>query len=410
MERATSSTGRFAAHATQAVADDPPDASADRAGVDEPAADDRSEVIALLQSGDARAMAEAARALGRDLANRRHGAVEQVRRHLDGMARSDDPVARAFGLALEHVASAFTVAGAEADELAPLVRAVNLRAGWKKIIQAMTAGATRPKELALRTQLSAGRVSHLLAGLERAGLVERPHGSLDGRERPCRLSPLGYRVIVDVDRSAAPAAIDLDAAVSAATHMLARLCARGRASRAMLEEALAEHLEPEAVARVADAALAAARNAGLVIVSGDDAVTLAELHLQDVLDDALEHAYDDDGATIPIVDLARALAPADGVAIVRSELHRLRWDLVIARRELRELRLVTTADWLTGEVERIVEPHRPFVLVYDSPPLAWSERAVESPARALLGRAQEVYCYAVAGTSLPDGVQALQVA
>lgn len=402
MERATSSTGRFAAQ--QVVHEEPPPARPERA------ADDRAEVIALLASADPQAMAEAARALGRDLANRRHAAVEQVRRHLDGMARSEDPLVRGVGLALEHVASAFTVAGAEHDELAPLVRAVNLRAGWKKILQAMTDGATRPKELALRAQLSPGRVSHLLAGLERAGLVERPDGALDGRERPCRLSPLGYRVLVDVDRGPPAAAIDLDAAVSAATHMLARLCARGRASRATLEETLAEHLEPEAVARVADTALAAARNAGLAVISADQAVTLAELHLQGILDDALEHAYDDAGASMPIIDLARATAPADGVVVVRSELHRLRWDIVIARRGLHELRLVASADWMTGEIDRIVDHNRPFALVYDSPPLAWSERALDSPARALLARAQEVYCYAVPGTRLPDGVHELRVA
>lgn len=406
MERASSSTGRFAAH--QVVHEDPPDADADARR--ERASGDRSEVIALLQSGDARAMAEAARALGRDLANRRHASVEQVRRHLDGMARADDPLIRGVGLALEHVASAFTVAGAEADELGPLVRTVNLRAGWKKCLLAMVDGATRPKELAHRAQLSPGRVSHILGGLERAGLVERPAGSLDGRERPCRLSPLGYRLLVDLERGPAPVAIDLDAAVSAATHMLAKLCARGRASRATLEETLAEHLEPEAVARVADTALAAARNAGLAVISPDDAVTLAELHLQGILEDALEHAYEADGPEIPVIDLARARAPADGVVVVRSELHRLRWDIVIAKRELHELRLLSAADWMTGEVDRIVDHHRPFVMVYDSPPLIWSERALDSPARALHARAQEVCCYAVTGTRLPEGVQELQVA
>jgi|JI10StandDraft_1071094.scaffolds.fasta_scaffold333828_1 DNA-binding MarR family transcriptional regulator len=398
MERATSSTGRFA---TQVV---------DEAVADPPSADDRSEVIALLESAEPTAMAEAARALGRDLANRRHGPVEQIRRHLDGLIHAADPFVRGAGLMLEHVASAFTVAGAEVDELTPLVRAINLRAGWKRALLAMADGAARPKELAARIQLSPGRISHILAGLERAGLVERPAGSLDGRERPCRLSPLGYRVLVDLERGPAAVAIDLDAAVTAATHMLAKLYARGRASRAVLEDTLAEHLEPDAVARVAETALNAARNAGLAVISGDEAVTMAELHLQDILNDALEHAYDDDSPAIPVIDLARAKAPADGVVVVRSELHRLRWDIVIAKRELHELRLVASADWMTGEVERIVDRQRPFVMVYDSPPLIWSERAVDSPARALLGRAQQVYCYAVPGTRLPEGVQELEVA
>lgn len=398
MERATSSTGRFA---TQVV---------DEPVADPPSADDRSEVIALLESADPTSMAEAARALGRDLANRRHGPVEQIRRHLDGLIHAADPFVRGAGLMLEHVASAFTVAGAEVDELTPLVRAINLRAGWKRALLAMADGAARPKELAARIQLSPGRISHILVGLERAGLVERPAGSLDGRERPCRLSPLGYRVLVDLERGPAAVAIDLDAAVTAATHMLAKLYARGRASRAVLEETLAEHLEPDAVARVAETALNAARNAGLAVISGDEAVTMAELHLQDILNDALEHAYDDDGPAIPVIDLARAKAPADGVVVVRSELHRLRWDIVIAKRELHDLRLVASADWMTGEVERIVDRQRPFVMVYDSPPLIWSERAVDSPARALLGRAQQVYCYAVPGTRLPEGVLELEVA
>ncbi|HVV86841.1 MAG TPA: hypothetical protein VHE35_27575 [Kofleriaceae bacterium] len=367
-------------------------------------------MIALLESGDPGSMAEAARAIGRDLANRRHRPVEQVRRHIDALVRSPDPFTRGAALMLEHVASAFTVAGAEADELAPLVRAVNLRAGWKKVLVAMADGTIRPKELALRAQLSPGRISHILTGLERAGLAERPAGALDGRERPCRLSPLGHRVLVDLERGPAAVAIDLDAAVTAATHMLAKLYARGRASRAVLEDALAEHLEPDAVARVAETALAAARNAGLAVISGDEAVTLAELHLQDILNDALEHAYDDAGPAIPVIDLARAKAPRGGVVVVRSELHRLRWDIVIAKRELHDLRLVAGADWMTGEVERIVDHHRPFVMVYDSPPLAWSERAVDSPARSLLGRAEEVYCYAVQGTKLPEGVQELEVA
>lgn len=401
MERAAS-TGRFA---TREVTPDP----AATTGAP-PGADDRSEVLALLDSGDAQAMAEAARALGRDLANRRQGAVDQVRRHLERLLRSDDPFIRGAALMLEHVSSAFTVAGAEVDELAPLVRAVNLRAGWRKVMVALSDGATRPKELALRTRLSAGRISHLLGGLERAGLVERPDGALDGRERPCRLAPLGYRVLLDLDRGPATVAVDHDAAVTAATYMLAKLCARGRASRALLEETLAEHLERDAVARVADTALAAARNAGLAVITGDEAVTLAELHLQDILNDALEHAYDDASPTIPVIDLARAKVPPGGVAVVRSELHRLRWDIVIARRELHDLRLVASADWMTGEVDRIVDHQRPFVMVYDSPPLAWSERALDSPARGLLARAQEVYCYAVQGTRLPDGVQELEVA
>ena len=400
MERAASRTGRFPALASAARAEARPPS----------VADDRSEVIALLASGEPQAMAEGARALGRDLASRRHGPVDEIRRHLAGLATSADPFTRGAAAMLEQVASAFTVAGAEVDELTPLVRAVNLRAGWRKVLLALVDGATRPKELALKSQLSPGRISHILAGLERAALVERPAGAVDGRERPVRLAPLGHRVLVDLDRGPAAVAIDLDTAVTAATHMLAKLCARGRASRAVLEEALAEHLEPDAVARVADTALAAARNAGLAVISADEAVTMAELHLQDILNDALEHAYDDASPAIPVIDLARATAPVDGVVVVRSELHRLRWDIVIAKRELRDLRLVASADWMTGEVERIVERDVPFVMVYDSPPLAWSERAVDSQARSLLGRAREVYCYAVPGTRLPEGVRELEVA
>ena len=47
-------------------------------------------------------------------------------------------------------------------------------------------------------------------------------------------------------------------------------------------------------------------------------------------------------------------------------------------------------------------------MVYDSPPLARSERGSEM-ARNLLNRAQSVFCYAVPGTILPDGVTPLEV-
>jgi hypothetical protein len=193
------------------------------------------------------------------------------------------------------------------------------------------------------------------------------------------------------------------------TYMLAKLVARGRSSRAALEDAMAEHLERPAVARVVDTALRAARNAGLV-VDGDHGVTLAELHLRDVLGDALERAIDPLAPAVPVIELARAQAPRDGVVVVRSERHRQRWDIVIARRRLDDLRLLASADWLTGEAERIIERDRPFVLVYDSPPLVRAERLNESPGRALLGRAADVYCYRVPGTTLPEGVKALEVA
>jgi hypothetical protein len=164
------------------------------------------------------------------------------------------------------------------------------------------------------------------------------------------------------------------------------------------------------VARVADAALRAARNAGLAVMTDGQAVTLAELHLRDVLGDALEHALDPEGPAVPVIDLAREHVPHGGIAIVRSESHRQRWDIAIARRRLDDLRLLASADWLTGEADRIVERGRRFVLVYDSPPLARAERASESPARALLRGAEQVYCYSVPGTVLPEGVKALEVA
>ncbi len=377
----------------------------------EPSRDDRSDLISLLTSTDPADLAEASRALGRDLANHRHQAVDQVRRHLDGMLHGDAaPFVRGVALALEHVASAFAVAETEVAELAPLVRSVQLRAGWKKVLLALADGALRPSELAARTAVSRGRVSHVLAGLERVSLVERSRVDGDGRERMCRLSPLGHRVLTDVDRGPSPVAVDLDAAVVATTYMLAKLCARGRASRSALEDALAEHLERGAVPQIADTILRAARNAGLAVVSADFAVTLAEVHLQDILNDALEHAFDDDGPLIPVIDLARAQAPAGGLVVVRSELRRQRWDLVIAKRRLDDLRLVASADWLTGEVDRIVDRDRPYVIVYDSPPLVRSERAGDSPARQLLGDATGVFCYAVTGTTLPEGVTPLELA
>jgi DNA-binding MarR family transcriptional regulator len=371
----------------------------------------RADVIELLSSGDADDLAEAARAIGRDLAHRRTAAVDEVRRFLDTRA-DQDPLARGFALAIEHVAGGFSVAGVEADQIAPLQRAIQLRAGWRKVLTALADGAARPSELALRTTLSRSRVSHILAGLERAELLERPRADrpgTDGRERPCRLTPLGYRALADADRSPPIAGADLDAGVVATTYLLARLLSRGRASRASLEDALAEHLDPAAIPRVVDTALRAAKNAGLAVVGPDQAVTLAELHLQDVVNDALADALSDDSPIIPVIDLARARVPEGGLVVVRSELMRSRWDIVIARRRLDDLRLIASADWLTGEVDRIAPRDRPFAMVYDSPPLARSERTSEH-ARALLNRAEGVFCYAVPGTILPDGITALEVA
>lgn len=370
----------------------------------------RADVIDLLASGDLDDLAEAARAIGRDLAHRRAGAIDEVRRHLDTHRGADD-FQRGFALAVEHVASGFAVAGVEAEQLAPLQRAVQLRAGWRKVLTALADGAARPSELALRTALSRSRVSHILLGLERAELIERPRAAAgaDQRERPTRLSPLGYRTIADLDGTAMTAGADLDAGVVATTYLLAKLLARGRASRAQLEDALAEHLDATAIPRVLETALRAARNAGLAVVGPDQAVTLAELHLQDVVNDALGDALSDDTAATPIIDLARARVPHGGLVVVRSELMRSRWDIVIAKRGLDELRLIASADWLTGEVERIAPRDRPFAMVYDSPPLARSERSSEH-ARALLSRAEHVYCYAVPGTILPDGITALEVA
>ncbi|MEZ4403153.1 MAG: winged helix-turn-helix domain-containing protein [Kofleriaceae bacterium] len=370
----------------------------------------REAVLELLSSSDPADLAEGARAVGRDLAHRRTAEVDLVRRHLEDHPGTDD-FARGFTLALEQVASAFAVAGAESEELSPLLRAVALRAGWRKVLTALADGAARPSELALRTTLSRGRISHILGGLERTGLIERPKAepSGDGRQRPCRLSPLGYRVLVDSAHTPAVAGADLDAGVVATTALLARLLGSGRASRAALEEALAEHLDRAAIPRVVDTALRAARNAGLAVVGPDQAVTLAELHLQDVVSDALADALADDSPAIPVIELARARAPEGGLVVVRSELMRSRWDIVIAKRGLDDMRLIASADWFTGEVDRIAPRDRPFAMVYDSPTLARSERGSEH-ARALLRRADSVFCYAVAGTVLPDDITAIEVA
>ncbi len=368
------------------------------------------QLVELLASGDEKDLAEAAWMVGGELANRRHDTVRAVRRYLDGPAAGAAPFLRGFALALEQVTSGHAAAEPEADELAPIARAVQLRAGWRKVIETLAPGPMRPSEIAAAAELSRGRVSHVLAALERAGLVERTRSEGDGRERWAGLSPLGGVVLEEVAHARGDVAIDLDAAVVATTYMLAKLLSRGRASRSSLEDALAEHLERPAVARIADVALRAARDAGLAVITADQAVTLAELHLRDVLGDALEHALDPDGPAVPVIDLARDCAPTGGLVVVRSESHRQRWDIAIARRRLDDLRLLASADWLTGEADRIVEPDRPFVLVYDSPPLARAERVTDSPARALLGRAESVYCYRVPGTTLPDGVKALEVA
>ncbi len=370
------------------------------------------QVLELLDAGREEDLAEAAWVLGGELASRRHDTVSAARRHL--VAATGDPATspfvRGYALALEQLASGHAAAEPDVDEVAPLARAVHLRAGWRKVLETLVAGPVRPSEIAAAAGLSRGRVSHVLAATERAGLVERTRAEGDGRERWAGLTPLGGVVVGELDHARAGVAVDLDAAVVATTYMLAKLLARGRASRSALEDALAEHLEPPAVARVADTALRAARHAGLALVTGDQAVTLAELYLRDVLGDALEHALDPEGPAVPVIDLARARAPRGGLVVVRSESYRQRWDIAIARRRLDELRLLASADWLTGEADRIVGHDRPFVLVYDSPPLARAERSSDSPARALMGRAEDVFCYSVRGTELPEGVQALEVA
>ena len=370
----------------------------------------RDDVLELLSSGDADDLAEAARAIGRDLAHRRTDAVDEVRRHLELQPGTSER-AQGFALAVEHIASSFAVADVEAEELAPLTRAIALRAGWRKVLTALADGAARPSEIALRAGLSRSRVSHVLAGLERADLIERPRAEPpgDGRERPCRLSPLGYRALADGERTPAVTGADLDAGVVATTYLLAKLLGRGRASKAALEDALVEHLDRAAIPRVVETALRAAKNAGLAVVGPDQAVTLAELHLQDVVADALADALADDSPAIPVIDLARACAPIGGLVVVRSELMRSRWDIAIAKRSLSDIRLIASADWLTGEVDRIAPRDRRFAMVYDSPSLARSERTSEH-ARALLHRADSVHCYAVAGTILPDGIAAIEVA
>ena len=382
----------------------------ERAATPDPA----DQLIELLASaatnGDEKELAEAAWVLGGELASGRHGAVAAVRRYLLDAAGAAPPLLRGFALAIEHLASGHAAAEPEAAELAPIVRAVHLRAGWRKVLETLSSGPMRPSEIALAGGVSRGRVSHVLGALERAGLVERTRSEGDARERWAGLSPLGGVVLDELAHGRGDVAIDLDAAVVATTYMLAKLVSRGRASRASLEDALAEHLERPAVARIAETALRAARNAGLAVVNDDQAVTLAELHLRDVLGDALEHALDPEGPAVPVIDLARAQTPRGGLVVVRSEGHRQRWDIVIARRRFDDLRLLASADWLTGEADRIVEPGRPFVLVYDSPPLARAERVSDSPVRKLLGRAEHVFCYRVPGTTLPDGVQALEVA
>ena len=70
----------------------------------------RADVIELLASNDTDDLAEAARAIGRDLAHRRAGAIDEVRRHLESSSDSD-PFARGFALAIEHLTSGFAVAG-----------------------------------------------------------------------------------------------------------------------------------------------------------------------------------------------------------------------------------------------------------------------------------------------------------
>jgi DNA-binding MarR family transcriptional regulator len=367
------------------------------------------QLLELLSSGREEDLAEAAWMLGGELATRHHESVGAARRYLEG-ADASAPFVRGYALAIEQLTSGHAAAEPDADEVAPIARAVHLRAGWRKVLETLRPGPMRPSEIASGAGLSRGRVSHVLAALERAGLVERTRSEGDGRERWAGLSPLGGVVLGELGHTRADVAIDLDAAVVATTYMLAKLLARGRASRPALEDALAEHLERPAVARVADTALRAARAAGLALLTGDQAVTLAELHLRDVLGDALEHALDAEGPAIPVIDLARQRAPHGGLVVVRSESHRQRWDIAIARRRLDDLRLLASADWLTGEAERIVGRDRPFVLVYDSPPLARAERTSDSPGRALLGRAEEVFCYSVRGTELPEGVKALEVA
>jgi hypothetical protein len=212
---------------------------------------------------------------------------------------------------------------------------------------------------------------------------------------------------------AAGASTSTPRVTAATTYLLAKLYAprprvaggaRGRPRRAP---------RPDAIARVIDTALnAPPSNAGLAVVGGDrggdDGRAPPSGRPQRR---ARRTRYDDDQPGDP-GDRPRAgpRAPADGVVVVRSELHRARAGTSRSRKR----GLARAAADRVGRLDdRRGRSHRRRAtdrssMVYDSPPLARSERAVDSPARALLGSAPTAcYCYAVAGHPvLPDGVAA----
>src|SRR5688572_25101983 len=123
------------------------------------------QLIELLSSGREEDLAEAAWMLGGELAGRRHETVAAVRRFLESAAANAPPMVRGFALAIEQITSGHAAAEPDADELAPIARAVHLRAGWKKVLEALAAGPVRPSEIAASASLSRGRVSHVLAAL-----------------------------------------------------------------------------------------------------------------------------------------------------------------------------------------------------------------------------------------------------
>src|SRR5687768_14599106 len=105
------------------------------------------QLIELLASaattGDEKELAEAAWVLGGELAGGRHGAVAAVRRYLLDAGGAAPPLLRGFALAIEHLASGYSAAEPEAAELAPIVRAVHLRAGWRKVLETLSSGPMR---------------------------------------------------------------------------------------------------------------------------------------------------------------------------------------------------------------------------------------------------------------------------
>jgi DNA-binding transcriptional ArsR family regulator len=156
-----------------------------------------------LQSGDAAQLGSVARDLGRHLAAHPGGdwlvEFRRVAARARAAASSRD---HGFLDALELVATGFQRQLDDAQANEAELRQLTSRAGWVAVLRQIGKGVVRPSDLARHLKVSPSRITKLLHELDDAQLVTQ---TVEGKERPCRLSPrarvLLRRLPPDTDRA-----------------------------------------------------------------------------------------------------------------------------------------------------------------------------------------------------------------